>query len=141
MSTPRVDFLKGTVLMFFLQAFLLVSDSEEEDEINLPRSKASSKSHIGTDDQLSKVKQDMDIVAKTMKNNMNKVLDRGSKLEDLQDKTDDLDMSAFKFVRGSRKLQRKMWWQNMKLKVLFGFILVSLLLVLIVSLVVTRKKK
>ncbi|XP_046844170.1 synaptobrevin homolog 2-like isoform X2 [Xenia sp. Carnegie-2017] len=123
------------------RAFLLVSDSEEEDEINLPRSKASSKSHIGTDDQLSKVKQDMDIVAKTMKNNMNKVLDRGSKLEDLQDKTDDLDMSAFKFVRGSRKLQRKMWWQNMKLKVLFGFILVSLLLVLIVSLVVTRKKK
>jgi hypothetical protein len=28
--------------------------------------------------------------------------------------SEDLDMSAFKFVRGSRKLQRKMWWQNVK---------------------------
>jgi site-specific DNA-adenine methylase len=33
------------------------------------------------------VKEDILTVTKTMQNNMNKVLDRGSKLEDLQDKT------------------------------------------------------
>lgn len=37
--------------------------------------------------QLSKVKEDIVTVTKTMQKNMSKVLDRGSKLDDLQDKT------------------------------------------------------
>ncbi len=40
-----------------------------------------------SDNQLSKVKDEIVTVTKTMQNNMSKVLDRGSKLEDLQDKT------------------------------------------------------
>ncbi|CAB3992948.1 vesicle-associated membrane 4-like [Paramuricea clavata] len=126
------------------RAFLLVSDSDEDEdeEMGLPPARPCSHHNSRTkpDNQLSKVKEDIVTVTKTMQNNMNKVLDRGSKLEDLQDKTEDLDMSAFKFVRGSRKLQRKMWWQNMKLKLLFGFIFLALLVVLIVSLVIKHKK-
>ncbi|XP_028395085.1 synaptobrevin homolog 1-like [Dendronephthya gigantea] len=129
------------------RAFLLVSDSDEDEEeqIGLPSARPASSRHNNhnsnsSDSQLSKVKEDILTVTKTMQNNMSKVLDRGTKLDDLQDKTEDLDMSAFKFVRGSRRLQRKMWWQNMKLKLLFGFIFLGLLLVLIVSLILRHKK-
>ena len=50
-----------------------------------PSSNHSTRTKSG--DQLSKVKEDIQTVTKTMQNNMNKVLDRGTKLEDLQDKT------------------------------------------------------
>ena len=125
------------------RAFLLVSESDDDDEqVGMPpaRPKSNHNNHAKSDNQLSRVKEDILTVTKTMQNNVSKVLDRGSKLEDLQDKTEDLDISAFQFARGSRKLQRKLWWQNVKLKLLFGFILLALLLVLIISLVIRHKR-
>jgi hypothetical protein len=52
-----------------------------------PRPSSHQNNRTKSDNPLSKVKEDILTVTKTMQNNMNKVLDRGSKLEDLQDKT------------------------------------------------------
>lgn len=122
------------------RAVLLDSDGDEDEDEIFPRSHSNTNRNSRPDSSLSKVKEDILGVTKAMQNNISKVLDRGSKLEDLQDKTEDLDLSAFKFVHGSRKLQRKMWWQNFKLKLIFGLIILALLLILIVSLVIKRKK-
>ena len=51
------------------------------------RPNSNHKNHTKPDNHLSKVKEDILTVTKAMQNNMSKVLDRGSKLEDLQDKT------------------------------------------------------
>ena len=69
-------------------------------------------------------------VISVMKDNINRVLDRGEKLEDLQEKSgkhmmaqlytlltdgfisEDLAESASHFRVSSRRLERQMWWKN-----------------------------
>jgi len=58
-------------------------------------------------DKISKVKTDIDDVKKTMVNNIEKVLERGEKIETLVDKTDDLHNQAQSFKRKGAKLKRK----------------------------------
>lgn len=46
--------------------------------------------------------------------NIEKVLDRGEKLELLVDKTENLRYQADQFQKGGKALRNKMWWQNVK---------------------------
>lgn len=92
-------------------------------------------------DGIAKVKSEIKGVMGIMQDNISKVLDRGSKLEDLQDKSEELEMSASHFRSGSRRLQRKMWWQNFRLKLIFAFIVIVILIIIIVPIVVKSKKK
>ncbi|RMX42141.1 hypothetical protein pdam_00009429 [Pocillopora damicornis] len=52
-----------------------------------------------------------------------------------------LEMSASHFRSGSRRLQRKLWWQNFRLKLIFAFIFIVILIIIIVPIVVKSKKK
>lgn len=67
--------------------------------------------------QVSEVKQ-------IMMENIEKVLDRGEKLELLVDKTENLRYQADQFQKGGKALRNKMWWQNMKMKLMVAVILV-----------------
>ena len=49
-----------------------------------------------------------------MQSNITKVLERGERLEDLQDKTDDLAAGALTFHKSSSQLRKKMWWKQCK---------------------------
>ncbi len=46
-----------------------------------------------------------------MRDNINKVADRGTRLDHLQNKTDDLAASAQGFRRGANKVRKQMWWK------------------------------
>lgn len=46
-----------------------------------------------------------------MRKNVNKVAERGEHLDSLQNKTDDLAMSAQNFRRGANQVRKKMWWK------------------------------
>lgn len=46
-----------------------------------------------------------------MINNIEKVLDRGERLDVLLDKTEGLQDVAFTFRREARRLKRGLWWQ------------------------------
>jgi vesicle-associated membrane protein 4 len=46
-----------------------------------------------------------------MRENLNKVADRGARLDHLQDKTDNLAQSAQSFRRGANQVRKKMWWK------------------------------
>ena len=46
--------------------------------------------------------------------NINKVLERGEKIDLLVDKTDRMKNTANKFARTSRNLKNQMWWRNIQ---------------------------
>lgn len=92
-------------------------------------------------DGIAKVKSEIKGVMGMMQNNISKVLDRGAKLEDLQDKSEDLEMSASHFRAGSRRLQRKLWWQNFRFKLILAFIFIVILIIIIVPIVLKNKKQ
>lgn len=58
------------------------------------------------------------------------VLERGERIEVIVDKTEDLQNQADQFRRQGRDLRNKMWWQNMKIKLLVAAAVVLLIIVL-----------
>lgn len=63
-------------------------------------------------DNLAAVKNQIEDVKGVMVENIEKVLERGEKIELLVDKTDRLNQQAFRFESSSRNLRRAMWWKN-----------------------------
>ncbi|KAM7255872.1 hypothetical protein ACFE04_011613 [Oxalis oulophora] len=80
--------------------------------------------HLEEINKLSKVKAQVSEVKGVMMENIEKVLDRGEKIELLVDKTEDLRSQAQDFRSQGTKIKRKMWVQNMKIKlIVFGSML------------------
>jgi vesicle-associated membrane protein 4 len=67
-----------------------------------------------------------------MRENINKVSQRGERLDSLQDKTDNLAVSAQGFRRGANRVRKQMWWKDMKMRVCLAICVVVLLVVIIV---------
>ncbi|XP_078152878.1 vesicle-associated membrane protein 727 [Carex rostrata] len=70
--------------------------------------------------KLSKLKAQITEVKGIMMDNIEKVLDRGEKIELLVDKTETLQFQADSFQRHGRQLRRKMWLQNLRFKLIVG---------------------
>ncbi|KAI3964524.1 hypothetical protein MKW92_008583 [Papaver armeniacum] len=85
--------------------------------------------------KLSKLKAQMSEVKGIMMDNIEKVLDRGEKIELLVDKTENLQFQADSFQRQGRQLCRKMWLQNFQMKLMVGGIIA---LIIILWLMVCR---
>jgi len=66
--------------------------------------------------KVAKIKSQVAEVKDIMMENIERVLDRGGKIEILVEKTDSLRNQADVFHRQGRHLRRKMWLQNMKVK-------------------------
>ncbi|CAI0436777.1 unnamed protein product [Linum tenue] len=65
-----------------------------------------------------------------MMENIEKVLDRGEKIELLVDKTENLRSQAQDFRQQGTKIKRKMWYENMKMKlIVFGIFAALILLI------------
>lgn len=67
-----------------------------------------------------------------MRENINKVSQRGERLDSLQDKTDNLAVSAQGFRRGANRVRKDMWWKDMKMRVCLVVCIIILLVVIIV---------
>ncbi|KGO68597.1 Synaptobrevin [Penicillium italicum] len=74
-----------------------------------------------------------------MRENINKVSQRGENLNSLQDKTDNLAVSAQGFRRGANRVRKDMWWKDMKMRVCLVICVIILLIVIIVPSVVATK--
>jgi len=83
--------------------------------------------------KLSKVQAQISEVKGVMMDNIEKVLDRGEKIEILVDKTDNLRSQAQEFRTQGTQVRRKMWLQNMKIKLIVLGIIVALILIIILS--------
>eukprot|EP00013_Stygamoeba_regulata_P026258 CAMPEP_0177658608 /NCGR_PEP_ID=MMETSP0447-20121125/16917_1 /TAXON_ID=0 /ORGANISM="Stygamoeba regulata, Strain BSH-02190019" /LENGTH=185 /DNA_ID=CAMNT_0019163257 /DNA_START=50 /DNA_END=604 /DNA_ORIENTATION=+ len=61
-------------------------------------------------DKFKKVKSDIDEVKESMLTNIDKVLERGDRIENLMDKADLLENQSTSFKKVATALKRSMWW-------------------------------
>ncbi|KAH7536926.1 hypothetical protein FEM48_Zijuj03G0038100 [Ziziphus jujuba var. spinosa] len=84
--------------------------------------------------KLSKLKAQITEVKGIMMDNIEKVLDRGERIELLVDKTENLQFQADSFQRQGRQLRRKMWLQNLQMKLMIvGAILIVILILWLIA--------
>jgi vesicle-associated membrane protein 7 len=81
----------------------------------------------GQNDAIRNVQREMDDVRDIMSENIERVLERGERIDLLVDKTDRLGGSARDFRVRSTGLRRQMWWKNIKLMALLSLVVVFLL--------------
>ena len=87
------------------------------------------------------LKQQIDETVDVMRKNVNKVAERGEHLDSLQNKTDDLAMSAQTFRRGANQVRKKMWWKDMKMRMcLIGGIIILLVVIIVPSVMAAQGK-
>ncbi|KAM3524539.1 hypothetical protein NHJ13051_004489 [Beauveria bassiana] len=67
-----------------------------------------------------------------MRDNINKVSQRGERLDALQDKTDNLAVSAQGFRRGANRVRKQMWWKDMKMRMCIIIGVIVLLAIIII---------
>ncbi|KAJ5020536.1 bifunctional acetylglutamate kinase n-acetyl-gamma-glutamyl-phosphate reductase [Bipolaris maydis] len=75
---------------------------------------------------------EIDSTVGIMRDNINKVSERGARLDSLQDKTDNLAVSAQGFRRGANRVRKQMWWKDMKMRMCLIVGIIILLIVIIV---------
>ncbi|KAI9157752.1 hypothetical protein LWI28_027379 [Acer negundo] len=79
--------------------------------------------------KLAKLKAQITEVKGVMMDNIEKVLDRGERIELLVDKTENLQFQADSFQRQGRQLRRKMWLQSLQVKVIVGGVILALFII------------
>jgi hypothetical protein len=92
-------------------------------------------------DALTKVSNKVNNVKEMMHDNIAKSLENVEQLEVIYVKADDLMQSAGVFRDNTRKLKNKMWWKNMKMKLLFASIIIVILVITISVGVILSKSK
>ncbi|KAL2092460.1 hypothetical protein ACEWY4_012258 [Coilia grayii] len=86
-------------------------------------------------DKVTALKSQVDGVKEIMTQNVDRILARGERLDDLMDKSEDLQAGAQNFKQTSQKVARSYWWKNVKIIVVI--IVVVLIIVLIIILLAT----
>ncbi|XP_009998207.1 PREDICTED: vesicle-associated membrane protein 4 [Chaetura pelagica] len=116
-----------------LQRNLLEEDSDEEEDFFL---RGPSGPRFGPrNDKIRHVQNQVDEVIDVMQENITKVIERGERLDDLQDKSESLSDNATAFSNRAKQLRRQMWWRGCKMKAIIALVTVILLLVIIVPIV------
>jgi len=105
----------------------------------LPRG-GSSTNQAGGSNQTAEIQRHIDETVGVMKDNIQKVAERGERLDALQDKTDGLAVSAQSFRKGANRVRKRMWWQNMKWTLIVGLGIIVLLIIIVVPIVQSQKK-
>jgi len=78
-------------------------------------------------DSLASARREIDNVRDIMTENIERVLERGERIDLLVDKTDRLGGSAHDFRVRSRGLRRRMWWKNVKVMALLVVVVIFLI--------------
>ncbi|XP_070821409.1 vesicle-associated membrane protein 8 [Chaetodon trifascialis] len=86
-------------------------------------------------DKVQALKDQVDGVKTIMTQNVDRILARGERLDDLMDKSEDLQAGAQHFKQTSTKVARSYWWKNVKLIVVI--VVIVLIIVLIIILLAT----
>ncbi|KAJ9121297.1 hypothetical protein QFC24_004633 [Naganishia onofrii] len=89
---------------------------------------------------VAQLQEEIDTTVGVMRENLNKMAERGENLDHLQDKTDGLAMSAQGFRRGANRVRKQMWWKDMKMRIVISVGIVVLIIIIVVPIVKAVKK-
>ncbi|CAH3104538.1 unnamed protein product [Pocillopora meandrina] len=84
-------------------------------------------------DQITKVQKEVNEVKDVMTQNIEKVLERGEKIDVLVGKTEELDHSSQVFHRQAKRLRREMWWKNKKICLILVFVIAIIIAVIVLA--------
>ncbi|KAH9889237.1 synaptobrevin-domain-containing protein [Xylariomycetidae sp. FL2044] len=93
----------------------------------------------GGNARTAELQRQIDDTVGVMRQNMAKVSERGERLDSLQDKTDNLAVSAQGFRRGANRVRKQMWWKDMKMRMCLIVGIIILLVIIIVPAVVATR--
>lgn len=82
--------------------------------------------------RLEQTQAQVDEVVGIMKINVEKVLERDSKLTILHDRANALEEGATKFERNACALKRKYWWKNLKMIIVIGVVVLIIVIVIVI---------
>ncbi|KAJ6551311.1 synaptobrevin-domain-containing protein [Mycena capillaripes] len=85
------------------------------------------------------IQAQIDSTVDIMRENITKVAERGERLDSLQDKTDNLAVSAQGFRRGANRVRKNMWWKDMKMRLIIGAAIAVIVIIIVVSVVKATK--
>ena len=91
----------------------------------------SSGSTAATTSKSAQVRGEIDAVKDVMVQNIERVLERGERIDLLVDKTDGMNQTAFAFRKRSTALRRRMWWRNTRLLVFLAFAVLFLVYLIV----------
>ncbi|XP_012276511.1 vesicle-associated membrane protein 4 isoform X2 [Orussus abietinus] len=114
---------------------LLDHDSEPDEDMLFNRP-STSIAEVHTNSRIHSVKIQIQEVTDAMRENVKKVMERGEKIEDLQEASDRLSLAGNEFREAARRAHRKAWMQNVKSRIIVIGITVTVVLCIVVSIVV-----
>uniref|UniRef100_UPI0037E9BCB1 vesicle-associated membrane protein 8 n=1 Tax=Semicossyphus pulcher TaxID=241346 RepID=UPI0037E9BCB1 len=82
-------------------------------------------------DKVQTLRDQVDGVKNIMTQNVDRILARGERLDELMDKSEDLQAGAQHFKQTSQKVARTYWWKNVKLIVVIVVVIVIIVLIII----------
>lgn len=82
-------------------------------------------------DRVKALQSQVDGVKDIMTQNVDRILARGERLDDLMGKSEDLQAGAQNFKHTSQKVARAYWWKNVKLIVVIVVIVLIVILIII----------
>jgi vesicle-associated membrane protein 7 len=84
-------------------------------------------------DKITKLKEEVEAVKNIMTENIEKILERGEKMERVVEKTEDLTHNSEAFFQSSKTLRKKMFWKNVK--IMIAIVLLVALIAFMIALV------
>ncbi|KAJ4910912.1 Vesicle-associated membrane protein 714 [Raphanus sativus] len=84
-------------------------------------------------DTLNRVRGEVTEIRSVMVDNIEKIMERGDRIELLVDKTSTMQDNAFHFRKQSKRLRRALWMKNAKLLVMLTCVIVLVLYIIIAS--------
>jgi len=84
---------------------------------------------------VAQLRQQVNDVSDVMRQNVNKVIERGEKLEDLQERSEILEATSNQFQQQATRVKKKMWWQNMKMKIILAVVILVVIAILVVVII------
>ncbi|CAM6055075.1 unnamed protein product [Sphagnum tenellum] len=114
----------NTAIPFAMNTEFSMIMSAEMRKINNSGAAAASNRGGTGDDKVERLRDEVQQVKDIMISNIDSIVERGERLELLVDKTEVLSNESVSFRQSSRALQRKMWWQNARMKVLLAVVVV-----------------
>ena len=118
----KTNFLSKYGLDSALQAQAFAMNDEFKSLIAARMEYYNSEGADRTIDNIGGLKSQIDDVKDVMVQNIERVLERGEKIELLVDKTDRLNQQAFRFESSSRELRRAMYWRKIRCYVIMATI-------------------
>lgn len=91
-------------------------------------------------DKTKHVQQQVDEVTGIMNKNVDSMLERGENLNDLTQKTEQLQQSSQQFSKNAAAVKRKLWWKNVKLGIIVASVILMLVIAAVTYGVITSKK-